>query len=887
MKNRSLQLLILSLGLWPALALYPDSAQGSLLANKLHEPAKKKNRKPQIPFIFNNEDLIDIINMLAGHKEVNVVLPTGAHAIKVKVTIAIPQKLTLNEAWDILYTILDIAGYSLEHRKDKGSDFYIIVKNGQNITRDPFPVYINTPIDELPDTDERIRYMYYLKNIKVSQEFNSQLNQLFKELMPEGSILKADKASNGILLVGKSQDIKSFIRIAESLDDTDFKESFDVIHLSYTQAPTIAKMFNEGILKSQQPPQRYHLDARKQEEGNYFAGNIKIIPYQRSNTLVALGRPTAIERVKEFIFKYIDVEMDSGKSILHVYELQYLDATDFAPVLDKVVKSASTGGTEQSKAGEARPGGPERFFDQVVIQADTPPEASGEEDVGKYSGGNKIVVAARNDDWKRIKKIIEQLDIPQPQVIIEVLIADLSLEDARSLGAISRNPADIPFPGTSSVQAAMVDQVVLDKINTDANPNAVDSLTGVNSDLNAITVPISLSDPTLVSIPKKLFAGTAVISISDKDGRTWSILEILKSFRSIKILSHPHIIATNNKEASIKVGETRLVVDQAAPSTSGITLRKKNLEANTNVFITPRISSANTVNLQVKIDIDQFNDPTNFQGGGRINRDIITNATIKSGDILALGGLIIETTQDQVTRTPLLSDIPILGWLFKRRNKEVRQTSIIVFISPTIVQPKLRGGMGKYTERYINVAETHARQSGLFDNLRDPITRWFFRGKGEGADIAYGFLERGKEKEVYDYEKDIDYTTPPDPNLVDTTAPLKDFLVDEENPLEKRKEPIKAAVRIKETERPAHTKKTTTSSASSAPCKQQTTSQPRNKIAPDKQRIKKTGAITRAQEGSKSATSPVQEKLPEAPTPSSKPESHTLSDLLKEGNPLL
>ncbi len=868
MKNRFLQLLVLSLCLWSTLC--PDGLQESPLTNK------------KIPFVYNNEELVDIINMLAGYKGVNVVPPTGANAIKETITIALPQELTINEAWDKLYTILDIAGYSLEHRKDNNSDFYIIVKNSQHISKDPFPLYINTPIEELPDTDERIKYMYYFKNIKV-QEF--QLNKLFEELMPKESIIKVDKASNGILIVGKSQDIKSFMRIAEALDETNFKESFEVIHLSYTKAATIAKMFNEGILKSQQPPQRYHLDARKQEEGSYFAGNVKIIAEPRSNTLVVLGRRTAIERVKGFIFKYIDVEMDSGKSILHIYELQYLDAQEFVKVLREIVESAGTGGTGQSKAGEARGTGTERFFDGVKIEADTPEEASDEGELGKYSGGNKIVVAARNDDWKRIKKIIEQLDNPQPQVVIEVLIADLTLDDVRSLGSISRNPADIPFPGTSSVQTAMIDQVILDQKSPISGSS---SLTGVDSDLNSLTAIVdrTAETKTFNSIPNSLIAGTAVISISDKDGRTWSLLEVLQSFIGVKILSHPHIIATNNQKATIKVGETRLVRDQAAPSTSGITIRKKPLEANTNLSITPRISSANTVNLRIEIDIDQFVDPNNLASGGRVSRDIITNATIKSGDILALGGLIIETTQDEVVRTPILSDIPILGWLFKRREKELAQASIVVFISPTIIQPKLRGGVGEYTEKYIKVAETYARQSGLFDNLRDPITRWFFRGKGEGADIAYGFLERGKERDVFD-EEDIDNTTASDPNLVDTTAALKDFLVDEENPLEKRKEPVKSAVRIKETERPAHTKKTTTPSLSCTPCKQKEPSQPRGKIASDKQRIRKKGTIAQAQkEGPTPAPSSMRKESVEAMS-SSKPESHTLGDLLKEGNPLL
>lgn len=783
MKNFVLRLLLITMVL--PHHLLAELSQSITLAGKVTGKSPKRRRKADIYFNFKDEDLVDVINKIAKLKKVNIVFPTGANAVTQKINYTKPNPLTLEEAWDELYTILDIAGYSLI----KEDDLYRIVKNSKNISREPLPLFINTPLNELPKTDERIVYIYYLTNIKASQEFDNQLGALFKELLPEDALYKADKNANGILLVAKAQDIRSIMEIVEAMDQTGFQERLEMIRLSYTTAETVARIFNEGILKTAAAtPNRFRPGPQPDSAAaTYFSQNVRVIPEPRTNSLVVLGRVQAVERVKDFIFKYIDTQLDSGKSILHVYALQYLDADDFAGVLKNIIESTRTGGTEQSRAGGAgAQSGTERFFDEVLVMADSPARSSEEGSEGKYFGGNKLVIAARNDDWDRIRTLVETLDKPQPQVIVEVLIADLTLADARLLGSITRNPSDIPFPGNASIQAAMVGQVVLDTI----DPVAVNALRGVNSDLNAITVTNPTPPPPEVSIPNNLPAGTTVISLSDSDGRTWSILEVLKQFNNTKILSHPHVIATNNQTALIEVGETRLVTDNAAPSTSGITIRKKDLSAKTNLKITPRISAANTVNLQVIVDIDQFTDPLNLASGNRFTRNLITNASVKSGDILALGGLVRDDTADDLTETPGLSSIPILGWFFKRKAKVIAKTSLHIFITPTIIQPKLRGGVGEYTRAYADTAKDYTHKASLFDNLRDPITRWFFLTPSDSASVIDEFLAKDAtrdlshpEAEFVNLEHEDDVLN--NPRDYNKTGQLKNLLAPQSNPLQK------------------------------------------------------------------------------------------------------
>ncbi len=701
---------------------------------KKQKNKKKSKSKKRIRFHYDNEDLIDVINFLAAEKGINIILPSGADAITAKLTLHVEELLSVDEAWDLLYTILNIAGYSLIPKHD----MFIIIKNSKEIVRESLPIYIGISPDQLPDTDQRIQYLYYLSNIKVAEATENDLTKVLKSILPDTATYKVNSPTNALLLIDTSNNIKSIMKIVTTLDEATFQEKIEVITLRQTTASIVAKLFNENILKVAQDTHRYRLDSRKPSDISYFSKYIKIIADDRTNSLIILGRIQAVERVQEFIYKYIDVDLDSGKSILHTYRLQYLDAAEFAPTLQKIVESARPGGPEQARAAVGKQAGKERFFDEVYIVADKPKSTPEE---ARYGGGNKLIIAARHEDWKVIQRLIEELDKPQRQVIIEVLIADLTIDDLRSLGSMIRNHKDIPLPEELKFQAAHLQHVV---------PDSNDNPTTIQSDLlrkafDAEGNFAASDEDATQSVAGLAPAGATVISLNQDDGKTWSLLQIAKQFNHTKILSHPHVIATDNKEASIKISEDRLVRDEAKASEGGVAIATfKSIEAKLEVKLTPKISSAQTVNLTVDIYIEEFKAGTRAD---RIVRKVVTNANVNSEDILALGGLLRDTTENTVSETPLLGKIPILGWLFKKRSGNRTQTNLTVFLKPIIIEPRFRGGVGSYTTNHIKLTKKYADEGMLFDTLQDPITRWFFKTDvGDVYETAQDFLAKDEFK---------------------------------------------------------------------------------------------------------------------------------------------
>ncbi len=699
-----------------------DRAIEKILDKKLHVKDFKKEgnkhtfKQKKINFSYDGVELVKVINNLAREKNVNVILPTGVTAIKNKITLHLDHKITVKNAWRLLYTILDTVGYSLIKKDIKGLESYKIIKNDQHIAREALPLYVGVKPEDLPATDKRIRYLYYFNNLTVPTKQTMRQSEIFGVLtaiLPKNTSFQFIPISNGMLLVDKSSTIKAAMKLVLELDKAGFKEQYDTLKLHYTKAGTIADLFNKSILAiSSKDQNRYRLGLRKSSEMNYFSKNIKIIADGRTNTLILVGDAQAIARTKEFIRNYIDIRLESGNSILHTYQLQYLDAQPFAQVLKKIVASSS-GKKAQSKAGSAG-AGPEKFFEGVIIATDTP-APSKDKTAKVVHGSNQLIIAAKGDDWIRIKKLIEQLDRPQSQVIIEVLIADLTISDERLLGSITRAPASIPLPNIAEGGAAQFQAAHLGNVVGETNNN-------ITSNLHVDLAKSGGTVDSLAAIGAQ--AGGGIVTLSDKNGDVWSILQVLKAYDNAKILSHPHIIATNNEESLVKIGETRRLPAEATSGQGGVAVSQlEDKSADLEVKIRPRLSAGGSVHLTVSVKFNEFK----ADGITRIDREVETNAYVKTGNILALGGLIKVDTSQGVNKTPILANIPILGWFFKKRTGLLEKNNLTVFIRPTIIQPRLRRGIDEYTKGYIRVAKDYAKEGMLFDGLQEPVTRWFFR----------------------------------------------------------------------------------------------------------------------------------------------------------------
>lgn len=702
------------------------------------EPSKEEVKTPKkekqilVKFDFENEDLVNIINKFAALRHINIILPYGTQAINQKVTFRLGKKIPLAEAERYLDTFLDIAGYT----KVPHGDFFTIVKIDPNVTRETLPLFVGVPPKDLP-SDGRIQVVYYFQNLKVPEnnQGTDPLHVILNDMLSVNRNYLFDSKANAVIISDKASNIKATMAMLLELDTMGIRDAIRKIQLYHASATTLATLIQQQII-AVTGDQRGRLRADvKSEAGLFFAPGTKVVADAQNNALILIGKEPAVERLTDFINEYLDVPLESGRSILHYYDCQYLDAESFATVLKQLV-------TPQGRSGQAttdqQQGSFGRAFDGVIIAAETvvkeevkKSELAAEKEGASIlkgtviRGGNRIVVAAKNSDWQRILKLIRELDKPQLQIIVQVMIVDFSADQSKIFGMQTRNPSTMQLPHGVNFQAAnLVDPILVSN-------TAKQTPTTLATDLlmligGTATTPATSSAAEQITSTNE-GVGSTILSINDPAGTgVWTFLQWLQAFGELKVLSHPYIVVLNNQKGEESITQTKRLPGQSRTGEGGAVVSEiDDVPASLKVSVVPRASSADRLNMQISIKIDQFIG----DAGNLATREIHTSANLSSGQMLILGGLAITQTTDSEKETPLLGQVPILGWFFSSKKKASSKTNLAVFIIPTIIEPKMRSGLNKYTRDRIAHSYGDMNEGALFDQFKDPVNYLFFRDR--------------------------------------------------------------------------------------------------------------------------------------------------------------
>lgn len=713
------------------------SAQGYLEAKTSKEPKKERVRKEKkdVQFIYSQTPIVDIINELAARSEVNVIFPIADELNKLKVTYQHPGKITLSQAWQKLLDILELSNFTIK-TIDAETVSVLKVDKKDIAMRQTWPVFIDVPLEELPETESIIRTIHYLHNISVKDQKSTLQTILVGTganatgMLSATADLQFDEKANGIIITDKAAQIKSAMQLIKELDLGGMRDAIEIVPLYYTSASFITNVIKELLPQKTGTPD-------KPTQTPYFPKNTRVAGLDRNNAVVIMGSSHGIDVTKDFIVKYLDLPPETGESILHIYDLQYLNAQDFAPILDNLVKQQITGA---QATGEKKQTGPQRYFKDVIITAETiqKPEVlkAAEQGFsgGFYSppkgqpqvGGNRLIIAARKQDWLRIEKLIKDLDKPQPQVGIEVLIVDLAVNKNKLLGSQLRNKengSNDSLGERVNFQSAQLSNVILEQ--TDADKTVCDGV-NVTCDEGFGTKGDSLQ-ADLLQVAKNLAgvgaqAGQMLISLGDEKG-LYNVWQVLNTLGSTTVLSQPYLVTTNNKTASVAVGEDRLLDDSYNVKGVSTIINKRPVQAIISVSIQPRISLTNNVNMLIGVRIENF-----IQGNAnnKQTRNFQTSANVGNGEVLVLGGLTRDDENFSGNEIPVLGRIPLVGWFFKRNAKTKSKNNLLVFIHPVILEPRKNANINGFTQHKFDIARTDLQDQLNLHDYKDPISRWFF-----------------------------------------------------------------------------------------------------------------------------------------------------------------
>jgi general secretion pathway protein D len=469
-----------------------------------------------------------------------------------------------------------------------------------------------------------------------------QLVPILRPLVPQYGHLAAYSASNTLIISDRAANTARMAQIVDKIDRNGMQD-IESIRLQYASASEVAAVVEQ---------------LKAGASGNAAATNFTIIPDERTNSVIISGGRKERLRLRAIIAD-LDTETEQSGGTQVIY-LDYADAEAIAPVLQNYAdgQGASTSGAgsggNASSGATRRPGG---GANGVSVIAEP--------------GANALVVTAPADTMRQIRQVVQQLDIRRGQVLVEAIIAEVSLSRSRQLGV---NVA--AFENGGPAAASILDSTTLDRVPSLANDGT----------------PLSLIQQGL---------NVALGDISDSGTSFALLINALSGNTNTNVLSTPSLITRDNEEAEIKVGQEVPFVtgNYTSGGTGGgvnnglanpfQTIERK--DVGLTLGFTPQISAGDTIQLTIDQEISSI-----AQGAGSgaavdlitNNRTLTTSVEVENGQILVLGGLIDDQVTESEQKVPLLGDIPLLGALFTYRNVQKNKRNLLNFIRPTI----LRGG---------------------------------------------------------------------------------------------------------------------------------------------------------------------------------------------------
>lgn len=620
--------------------------------------AGAQNSSNKIQLNFRDVEILNVIRLMSELTGKNFLVDDN---VRGKVTLIAPEPVSINEAYQVFLSILEIQGFT-------------VVPQGPVIKVIPSSDIKDSPIPTATDAEGALSptvsdaFVTQLIPLKFSDV--NQIRGLLSPLVSKESSLLSYAPTNTLILTETASNIVRLKKIIAVLDVKAPMKIFRVAPLQHADAGEMASSLQtalqglvekntaaaEGQQPSDQAERRRRRRQRRGQSPQSASDGPTIIADTRTNSLVLIATPASMEVAQDIIAK-LDIPTPAGRGKIHVYYLSHANAEELAQVLTAQAPEIAQMQEAQAEEQSRRPGRPTtgKTPTDITITADKPT--------------NSLVITADPETYAIIEDIIKKLDIRRSQVLVEGLIAEVSLDTARDLGVEWRiidqpDGTQVFASSTGSEGAGVLNPIT-------ANPAALLSTPGflVGALRNTIRLDVGGSQQQLLNIPV--------------------LLRAFQSNTNVEVLATPNLLTTDNEEAEIIVGEQRpfLTSVNRIPDAgiinvtntfdfrdTGITLR-----------ITPQISKGHTVRTKLFLEITRFVSEAEVGAVTTTKRSTKTTVIVDDGQTIVLGGLIQDSQNETNTSVPCLGNVPLFGFAFKQTGVANNKTNLLIFLTPHII----------------------------------------------------------------------------------------------------------------------------------------------------------------------------------------------------------
>ncbi|MET0440600.1 MAG: type II secretion system secretin GspD, partial [Casimicrobiaceae bacterium] len=506
-----------------------------------------------------------------------------------------------------------------------------------------------------------------------------EMLRILEPFAKDASAIRADDLRNLVILAGTETELRHLMSTVTMFDiDWMSGMSAGVFTLQNSDVKTVVQELDKVLGDRNLSP---------------LTGIIRIIPIERMNALLVISpNPVYVEEAKKWIER-LDGSGGGEGARFYVYNLQNQRAERIAPLLQQALTGRVTQQTTSTTPTLA-PGTPAGTIvnpptfaatpSQPVPAPETPrpvtptrPGAPGDGvgiarnvQVVADKDQNTLLLVATPSEFSLVDQALKKLDVQSRQVMIEVTIAEVTLNDSLTFGVEWLFKGGAPSGRGSGGFFAP------------GGTPAFNPAVPVASAVAAVGLGIAQGF-------------SYIINNANFPGGIQAVLNLLDQYGNTRVIANPHLAALDNQKATIKSGD-RIPINQqtfvgtTAGASNAVTTTSQYIDTGVLMQVIPHINAGGLVTLDVQAEVSIPGTPATADAAPPIaTRSVQTIVAVPSGRTMVMGGLISTTKQNTTDGLPLLDRIPVIGGLFGRQVLKDNRTELVLFITPRVVDSEV------------------------------------------------------------------------------------------------------------------------------------------------------------------------------------------------------
>jgi general secretion pathway protein D len=422
----------------------------------------------------------------------------------------------------------------------------------------------------------------------------------------------------------------------------------------------------------------------------FLSTNAVVVNIPKSNQIIIVDTDANIKRLLQLIDVFDNEKLKQKKPEVFVYAVQNGSAKDIAALLQQIFSKSGQSQTPGKASAVVKGASPAQRYGAAPAPGTLPHAQEGIAGAGSESVvsdltriyadeiTNSIIIMSTPEDYEIIKQIIGKIDIVPRQVVVEGILAQVTLTDNLSLG-----------------------MSYLFK----ANVLKLDTSIGLNT---------SGLDSTKTTAP-----GFSMVGI-DSSGSVRAMITALAEQSKAKVLASPHVLVADNREAKIQVGQSvPLISSEYYTSASGSQKVYQYRDIGIILKVKPRINDGGLVTIDLSQEISTYT-PVSIGAAGEtqiaLNKmEATSNLVVQDGQTIVIGGLIREDSTKARSGVPFLSRIPLIGWIFGSTGDDKSRVELIILLTPHVVknQAEAAGLTADYVEGMVESSQGRIQKQEL------------------------------------------------------------------------------------------------------------------------------------------------------------------------------